>query len=173
MRFCLALIFLALCSLVPARADMIESAFDRAVDQFEKAMPGLPATLFGVEVAAYRDALTLRTFSSPHWGGTTRLAVVSDGGTTGSCQRYAAFVRLPPENGRVTLTLCPQFLSPGADALRTLTVLHEMVHVVAGPNECRAMAFAARIEQSATGAFTDVGRYWQANTCTESGFTLP
>lgn len=172
MRFCLVLLFLA-ASLIPARADVIGTAFDRAIQQVEAALPHLPSELFGVDIAAYRDALTLRTFSSPHWGGTTRLAVVSESGATGSCERYAAFVRLPPENGQVTLTLCPQFLSPGADALRTLTVLHEMVHVVAGPNECRAMAFAARIEKLATGAFTDVTRYWQANKCGGSAFKLP
>ena len=59
------------------------------------------------------------------------------------------------------------------DALRTLTILHELVHVVAGPNECRAMAFAARIENLASGHFTDVSRYWQANSCNNSGFRLP
>jgi hypothetical protein len=172
MRFCLVLLFLA-ASLIPARADVIDTAFDHAIHQFETALPQLPAELFGVDIAAYRDALTLRSFSSPHWGGTTRLSITSGSKTTGSCDRYAAFVRLPPENGRVTLTLCPQFLTPGADGLRTLTVLHEIVHVVAGPNECRAMAFAARIEKLATGAFTDVTRYWQANKCEGSAFRLP
>lgn len=173
MRFCLTLFILALFSLAPARADMADAAFDRAIDQFEKALPQLPAELFGVDVAAYRDALSLRTFSSRHWGGTIRLKIEQGSETTGSCNRYAAFVRLPPENGRVTLVLCPQFSSAGADALRRLTVLHELVHVVAGPNECRAMAFAAHIEKLATGGFTDVTRYWQANNCAGSGFSLP
>jgi hypothetical protein len=73
----------------------------------------------------------------------------------------------------VRLTLCPQFSEEGSRELRRLTVLHEMVHVVAGPDECRAMAFAARIEHLATGSFTPVDRYWQANGCDRSGFGLP
>ena len=173
MRFCLVLLFLALFSLSATRADMADTAFDRALAQFEKALPHLPAELFGVDVAAYRDAMSLRNFSSRHWGGSIRLAVESRSQATGSCNRYAAFVRLPPENGTVTLVLCPQFSTDGADALRTLTILHKLVHVVAGPNECRAMAFAARIENLASGHFTDVSRYWQANSCENSGFRLP
>lgn len=173
MRFCLALLILALFSLSPARADVADAAFVRAIDQFERAVPHLPAELFGVDVAAYRDALTFRNFSSRHWGGTIRLKIDNRGEATGSCSRYAAFVRLPPENGVLTLVLCPQFSTGGADALRTLTVLHELVHVVAGPDECRAMAFAAHIEKYATGHFTDVSRYWQANDCPGSGFSLP
>lgn len=173
MRFCLALFILAVLSLSPARADMARTAFDRAIDQFEKALPQLPAELFGVDVPAYRDALTFKSFSSRHWGGSIRLGIENSNQTSGSCNRYAAFVRLPPQDGAVTLVLCPQFSSDGADALRTLTVLHELVHVVAGPDECRAMAFAARVEQLATGRFTDVSRYWRANDCAESGFALP
>lgn len=173
MRFRLALVFLILFSLAPARADMAGNAFDRAIEQFERALPALPGTLFGVDVAAYRDALTLRTFSSRYWGGTVRLAIESAKEASGSCGRFAAYVRLPAENGQVTLVLCPQFFSPGADALRTLTVLHELVHVVAGPDECRAMAFAAAVENHATAKFTDVSRYWRANGCENSDFSLP
>jgi len=173
MRFRLALIFLCLFSLAPARADSVGTAFNAAIDQFERAWPKLPAESFGVDVAAYRDALTLRRFSSPHWGGSIRLGVETGAEAESSCARFAAFVRLPPSDGAVTLVLCPQFSSPGADALRRLTVLHELVHVVAGADECRAMAFAARIEFLATGSFTDVTRYWQANGCEGSGFGLP
>jgi hypothetical protein len=173
MRFCLILLSVFVLGLAPARADVVDSAFSNAIDQFERAMPRLPDTLFGVDVPAYRDALTLRRFSSPHWGSTVELRVVRDGRGEQSCTRYAAFVRLPPSNGKLTLVLCPQFDTKGADALRTLTVLHEMVHVVAGKDECRAMAFAARIEFLATGAFTPVGRYWQANRCESSGFSQP
>jgi hypothetical protein len=92
---------------------------------------------------------------------------------TGSCQRFAAYVRLPPEDGKVELVFCPQFVNEGTPALRRLTILHEMVHVVAGPDECRAMAFAAHIENLATGGFTPVDPYWRANNCADSGFNLP
>jgi len=44
---------------------------------------------------------------------------------------------------------------------------------VAGSNECQAMAFAALIEQLATGSFTPVTRYWEANGCAGSGYALP
>lgn len=173
MRFCLVLFILILFGLSPARAGVADTAFERAIAQFEQALPKLPSEVFGVDVAAYRDALSLRTFSSRYWGGTIRLKIENRSKTSGSCSRYAAFVGLPPENGALTLVLCPQFFSDGADALRTLTVLHELVHVVAGPDECRAMAFAAHIEKLATGRFTDVGSYWKANGCAGSGFSLP
>ena len=172
MRFCLVFLFLAL-SLASARADVVDTAFSRAVDQFESALPQLPAELFGVDVSAYRDALTLRQFSSSYWGGTISLRVENGSKDNASCARFAAFVRLPPSNGQVSLILCPQFRTEGADALRRLTVLHELVHVVAGPDECRAMAFAAQIEQLAGGRVTNVDRYWQANDCDSSGFSLP
>lgn len=173
MRFCLAFLFLAVLGLSPARGDTTDTAFAAAIDQFEAALPRLPPEIFGVDVAAYRDALTLRRFSSAYWGGAVSLSVEAGTEADASCARFAAFVRLPPSAGAVTLVLCPQFSSPGADALRRLTVLHEMVHVVAGPDECRAMAFAALIEQTATSQFTDVTRYWEANGCSRSGFSLP
>ena len=152
---------------------MVDTAFSRAIDQFETALPQLPAELFGVDVPAYRDALTLRQFSSSYWGGTISLRVENGSKENASCARFAAFVRLPPSNGQVSLILCPQFRTEGADALRRLTVLHELVHVVAGPDECRAMAFAAQIEQLAGDRVTNVDRYWQANDCDSSGFSLP
>lgn len=173
MRFCLVLLIVLLSALSPARADTVEAAFDRAIAQFEAARPSLPAELFGVDVDAYRAALIFRKFSSSYWGDTVRLFIENGSEAENSCSRFAAFVRLPPSDGQVSLVLCPQFLTPGADALRTLTILHELVHVVAGPNECRAMAFAASVEQAATGTFTDVNSYWNANSCSGSGFTLP
>ncbi|KKB78670.1 hypothetical protein VW35_09090 [Devosia soli] len=166
------IVFLVLSGLMPARAGVVESAFDRAIAQFEAALPKLQAELFGVDTAAYRDALTLRNFASRHWGGRVELKV-REGSSDGSCARFAAFVRLPPENGTMSLILCPQFSTEGADSLRTLTILHEMVHVVAGPNECRAMAFAAEIERLSTGAVTPVDVYWQTNGCDGSGFRRP
>ena len=160
----------------PALADdkaTLERALAAAIATFEAALPHLDTSEFGVDVAAYRDALTLGRFSSGHWGGTVSVATVIRDGATGSCGRFAAFVRIPPENGSVSLVLCPQFFADGADALRELTVLHEMVHVVAGGDDCRAMAFAARVQQAANGRFTPVGAYWSANGCEESAFRLP
>lgn len=173
MRFCLTLLVFLLSTLMPARADVVDAAFDRAISQFETARPNLPGELFGVDVAAYRAALTFRQFTSSHWGGTITMRVENGSEANTSCARFAAFVGLPPKEGQVRLVLCPQFSTPGADDLRTLTVLHELVHVVAGPNECRAMAFAAHIEQAATGRFTDVSSYWRANGCEGSSFRLP
>jgi hypothetical protein len=166
---------LAVLSGLPAMAQpaVLERALDQAIETFERARPHLASSEAGVDVATYRDALTLQRFSSAHWGGTIRVDLAIREGNGGSCGRYAAFVRLPPENGMVQLVFCPQFFSPDADALRRLTVLHEMVHVVAGPDECRAMAFAARVEQAATGRFTPVEAYWRASGCAGSGFRLP
>jgi hypothetical protein len=167
-----SIVFFSLVSLMPVEASPVDRAFDRAIIQFEQALPALPAELYGVDITAYRDALTLRSFQSRFWGGTVALRV-RDGSSDPACDRFAAFVRYPPDDGTIALVLCPQFDTDGADTLRTLTILHEMVHVVAGPDECRAMAFAAQVEHIATGAVTPVDGYWQANGCDGSGFKLP
>ena len=152
---------------------LLDRALDRAIGRFEAALPHLEATEMGVDVAAYRDALTLQRFESDVWSGGVTVELDIRAASEGSCGRFAAFVRIPPENGAVRLVLCPQFFTDGADALRELTILHEMVHVVAGSDECQAMAFAARVEQAATGRFTPVDAYWQASGCAGSGYRLP
>ena len=160
----------------PAMAEdrvILDRALDAALATFEQALPRLAATELGVDIAAYRDALTLHRFQSGYWGGTVTVDLLIRETRDGSCGRFAAFVRIPPENGAVRLVLCPQFFSDGADALRELTVLHEMVHVVAGPDECQAMALAARIQQAAHGSFTPVDAYWQTSGCARSGYSLP
>ena len=75
-------------------------------------------------------------------------------------------------NGRFVF-VCPTFFSSGADSLRRLTILHELVHVVSDADECRAMAFAAAVEQAALGRFTAVDTYWQRNGCAGSRYALP
>jgi hypothetical protein len=169
----MSILFAALLATSPAHADPVNDALNAAATAFAQARPALGATAFGVDVAAYGDALTLGRSSSAHWGQPLTLEVVQRAAPEGSCSRYAAFVRLPPENGTVSLVICPQFTEEGSDPLRRLTVLHEMVHVVAGPDECRAMAFAAQVEHLATGAHTPVDAYWQANGCESSGLSLP
>lgn len=162
-------------STAPVHADNAARgrALDDAIAMFEAARPSLGETTWNIDVAAYRDALTLQQFQSAYWGGTVTVSIVEGIERQADCGRFAAYARIPAESGVITLLLCPQFFSPGADALRRLTVLHEMVHVVAGPDECQAMAFAARIEQAATGRFTPVDRYWQASGCAHSQYRLP
>ena len=152
---------------------LLDDALDAAIATFEAALPRLSADEIGVDVAAYRDALTLQRFSSAHWGGTVTVDFVLREAREGSGTRFAAFVRIPPEQGTAQLVLCPQFFTTGADALRELTILHEMVHVVAGPDECQAMAFAARVEQASSGRFTPVDAYWRASGCGGSRYGLP
>jgi hypothetical protein len=156
----------------PARADVVTDALNGAIAAYDRALPSLPAIQFGVDTAAYRDALVMGRFTSPQWGEPLVLDL-REGDAGGACARFAAHVILPPQNGAVSLVLCPQFIETGTPALRTLTILHEMVHAVAGPDECRAMAFAAHVEHLATGTHTPVDRYWSANNCTGSGFSLP
>ena len=168
---------LALSCLAPsARADdqaLLEQALAGARAQVERAMPSLDAAAYGVDGAAYQAALRQQPFASAVWGGDIQVALQIRSAPTGSCSRYAAFVRMPPEAGLLPLVLCPQFFTPGADALRVLTILHEMVHVVAGRDECQAMAFAAQVEQLATGAHTPVDAYWAASQCGASAYRLP
>ncbi len=168
------ILLLVLFTVLPARAEpAIDAAFGAAIAAFEKARPRLGGELMGVDIAAYRDALALRNYYAAFWGQEARVVVQHRRQPEGSCSRYAAFVSIPPDNGQVPLVICPEFINEGTDALRRLTVLHEIVHVVAGPDECRAMAFAARIEYEATGAYTPVDRYWQANGCAGGAFSLP
>lgn len=152
---------------------LLDQALARAIATFEAAKPSLGTSAFGVEIGAYQQALTRQRFESDTWGGAISVDLVIRTTPDGSCQRFAAFARIPPENSAVRLVLCPQFFLPGANSLRTLTMLHEMVHVVAGADECRAMAFAARVEQAANGRFTPVDEYWKASGCSTSRFKLP
>jgi len=138
---------LALFLLLPihaVRAEMpVERALADAIATFERAAPNLPASAYGVDIGAYGDALRSGQFQSAYWGGAITRDISVASPDDALCTSFAAYVRLPPRDGRVALVLCPQFATPGADALRRLTILHEMVHVVAGPDECRAMSFAA------------------------------
>lgn len=172
----LVLILLLMCLVIPAQARdqaLLDRALDSARAQFARALPQLEATAFGVDVAAYAKALALQAFTSGAWDGTVQVALTIRAEATGPCTDFAAFVRMPPEDGVVPLVLCPQFFAPGADKLRALTILHEMVHVVAGRDECQAMAFAAHIEMLASGSFTPVDAYWRANHCAQSRYALP
>ena len=171
------IVALCLCS-VPgmARGDeqiMLTRALDGAITQFEAARPRLGQSLSGVDIGAYGDALYRHRFAGGAWPGQTALTFDIRPDNSGSCNRFAAFVRIPPQDGVVALVLCPEFFSAGADSLRQLTILHEMVHVVAGRDECQAMAFAARIEQMAGGDYTPVDSYWQAQNCSGGPYRLP
>ncbi|WP_240231485.1 hypothetical protein [Devosia lacusdianchii] len=164
------------CPTLPAMADdraVLDRAFVAALATFEQAFPKLGASAFGVDTGAYRDAMSFLQFDSAVWGGSVTVELQIRATATGSCSRFAAFVRIPPENGVATLVLCPEFFDSGTDALRELTILHEMVHVVAGSDECQAMAFAAAVEQASHGRFTSVDAYWQASGCGGSAYRLP
>lgn len=174
MRIFIRILILAILPLSPSMAsETINAALSDAMAAFGRAAPHLPSVSHGVDVAAYSDALLHGQFNSRYWGQPLEVELRQPSAGTGSCQRFAAYVRLPPEDGKVELVFCPQFVNEGTPALRRLTILHEMVHVVAGPDECRAMAFAAHIENLATGGFTPVDPYWRANNCADSGFNLP
>lgn len=152
---------------------LLDQAVTAAAASFARALPQLEASEFGVDTGAYGRALGLQMFHSSHWDTMLAPRLVVRQTASGSCDRYAAFVRMPPEDGAVTLVLCPQFFTPGAERLRELTILHEMVHVVAGPDECRAMAYAARIEQLAHHRHTPVDAYWHSSKCQNGAFRLP
>ncbi|MHA6299728.1 hypothetical protein [Devosia sp. CAU 1758] len=169
----LCVILLMLLGATQTRADALDTALNDAIAAFERARPALSTETFGVDVPAYGDALILGQFSSAYWGGIVALALEHPRKAGGSCARFAAYVQVPPQNGVVTFVTCPQFRTEGTNALRRLTVLHEMVHIVAGSDECRAMAFAAKVEMLATGSFTPVERYWRANDCDASPYSLP
>ncbi|MBK1795205.1 hypothetical protein JHL21_11920 [Devosia sp. WQ 349] len=173
MRLWLLVLFALFSCVVPTQADPIGRSLDDAKAYFRSAAPALNGAAFDIDLRAYSDALEHRRFTSPYWGKTVELIIFDQPDTSGLCGKFAAFVTTPPRNGTITLTLCPQFSRQGSDGLRTLTILHELVHVVAGPDECRAMAFAAQVEFLASGSFSRVDAYWEANKCQHSAHKMP
>lgn len=171
MRFLVVLIALILCAPLPGRADELTDALNRAIALFDAAAPRLGQSQFGVDTERYRDALTTGAFR--RGGEPVTLYYEENSDPADHCGRFAAYTMLPPRQGVIRLVMCPRFFTPGADELRSLTVLHELVHAVTEADECRAMAYAARIQFLATGQFTPVDAYWQANDCAQSGFKLP
>jgi hypothetical protein len=162
--------------LAPAQAqqgDMVEDALRAAARTFERALPQLDAITMGVPVQEYHDALVRHRFASSLWGTALNVQVVNNASEQGLCAGFAAYVTPAIQQGAVSLVICPRFFSPGAGALRETTILHEMVHAVAGTDECQAMAFTARIQKLATGSFQPVSDYWKRNKCNASRYRLP
>ncbi|MEO5806990.1 hypothetical protein [Devosia sp.] len=171
MRWILAV--LALFAIMASPAQAQQSVLDRALADaartLARAMPKLNAVELGIPMASYKKALTRRLV---RFNGATANAPISfvfarEG--EGSCDRFVAYVRGPG----AAMYLCPKFFSRGADAQRETTILHEMVHIVAGPDECLAMAFTARVQFVASGTFQPVAQYWAANGCPQSKYALP
>lgn len=158
---------------VAQQSQKLEHALDGAMAAFEMARPHLGDTLLGVDTQAYGAALSLLPLTSPYWDTTLQPHLVQRPTATGTCRRYIAYTRRPDPGGTIALVLCPLFFAQPSDHLRVLTLLHEMVHVVAGPDECRAMAYAARIEWLAYGKFTANRVYWSASGCQNSPFDMP
>lgn len=143
-----------------AQSDLLARAISDARDAFAAARPALGTRYAGVDVEAFAQALS---------GGVDY--VLADASNP-DCGRFAAYV-VPVDGGGLTVFICPRFFMPGAEALRRLTILHELVHAVADADECRAMAFAGAVERYGTGRATRVDSYWQRHDCAESPFTLP
>jgi hypothetical protein len=153
--------------------DLIDAALRSAARTFERAAGQLDGVSMGVSKAEYGDALTRGRFASAAWSATLDVRVARNESEHGLCAGFAAYVTPAIEQGAIVLTICPRFFLPGADALRETTVLHEMVHVVAGPDECRAMAYTAQIQVLASGTFQPVRDYWNKNNCQASRYRLP
>lgn len=169
-------VMLALLLAAPGQArerDGLDQALRAATATFARAKPQLGAVTAGVETQAYGDALAGRRFHSQFWGADLAVSFVMAGAEQKRCDRFAAFAIPAVERGVVEIFLCPQFFSDGTDALRQTTILHEMVHAVAGPDECRAMAYTAQLQVLAAGAFQRVAAYWDRNDCDGSPFRLP
>src|SRR5690606_11325915 len=137
MRIVLALFAAFSLFATPVAADELTKALNRAIALFDAAEPRL-GDVFGVESARFRDGLVMGQFR--RGGETIALYYEEKADPAAHCGRFAAYTMLPPRDGVVRLVVCPRFFSPGADELRTLTVLHELVHAVTDSNECRAMA---------------------------------
>lgn len=150
-----------------ANEPMLDAALRSARDILADATPQLAASTMGVDAAAYSAALIDKR--APNG----RLQFVIQERGNGSCSKFAAYVGRVEGSNDTFLFLCPQFFSPGADRLRVTTLLHEVVHVVAGPDECRAMAYTAHLEMLAEKRFQPVDAYWRSNDCAASRYGLP
>ena len=178
LRSLIVLLTLALGGLwsAPAQAQqqrMLDNALAGATRTFEQAMGKLGTATEGVDTAAYRDALKRHRFYSSQWDMELEVDFLIKSAEDRRCDSFAAYVIPAIESGAVNVVLCPKFFSSGADALRETTILHEMVHVVAGTDECRAMAYTAQLQFIATGRFQSVAQYWDKNRCGRSAFSLP
>ena len=165
-----------LVSCTPAQAqqqEMLSDALGAAIRTFERASGHLGAVAMGVDNAAYGDALRQQRFHAPTWGAVLDVHLMIEDSGDGVCGRFAAYVRPAIDNGSINLHFCPEFFSPGADELRETTILHEMVHVVMGPDECLAMAYTAKIQALAHGTFLPITNYWNKHNCDSSGYSLP
>lgn len=155
------------------QADLLDQAIADATRTFEHALPQLGATMMGVDTKAYGDALKARRFHSARTGSARDVIFVIEDSEKGSCAKFAAYVAGVANSDAAHMFLCPQFFTPGADLLRETTILHEMVHVVTGTDECQAMAYTAQIQMLARGSFVPVARYWKDNGCVGSRYKLP
>ncbi len=152
---------------------LIEDALAAAAQTFGQVSGALGDTSMGVPTSEYRNALTRLRFASSVWGETLAVQISVAENGRGLCAGFAAYVTPAITQGAVVLTICPQFFSAGADALRETTILHEMVHVVAGTDECRAMAYTAQVQSLASGSYVPVRDYWAKNGCEGSRYKLP
>src|SRR5690606_37655751 len=91
-------LFLALAPASALSEGPVDAAGRGPIAAFAAARPLLGAVADGVDVAAYGNALGGRGFVSAYWGGVVEMAVEELLEATGSCSRFAAFVRMPPEN---------------------------------------------------------------------------
>lgn len=171
----LCALFLVVLAL-PAQAQqnaLLDKAIAAATRTFERARPQMGAITMGVDNAAYADALKARRFHSARTGNARDVIYVIEESSKGSCAKFAAYVAPVANSEAAHLFICPQFFTPGADLLRETTILHEMVHVVAGTDECQAMAYTAQIQLLATGSYVPVAKYWKENGCSGSRYRLP
>lgn len=167
-----ALGVLALAGPAVAQQDVLNRALADAAATARQASDRLGAKEFGVDTAAYLEALERRVFTRPD-GHSVPVRFVIETSASGSCQKFAAYVVPVANDPGKYVFLCPQFFTPGADRLRETTLLHELVHVVAGRDECQAMAFTARLQFLASGSFQPVAKYWADSQCATSRYRLP
>ncbi|HWU17464.1 MAG TPA: hypothetical protein VN155_07250 [Devosia sp.] len=171
----LCALFLAMFAL-PAQAQqnaLLDKAIAGATRTFERALPQMGVTTMGVDNSAYADALKSRRFHSARTGNARDVIFVIEETSKGSCAKFAAYVAPVANSEAAHMFLCPQFFTQGADLLRETTILHEMVHVVTGTDECQAMAYTAHVQMLATGSYVPVAKYWKENGCAGSRYALP
>lgn len=155
----------------------LDSVIEIAIQTVAKANEKADFSVFNmwnIDPELYSAALNERSFYAPHWGLKVNVDYIIETERAGTCNGSYAYVShtdTVPGEMSATVHICPYFFE--ADPYVKLeTVLHELVHVVTGVGECRAMAYTFALTQFGTGFASLDEAYWARHNCETSEYNI-
>lgn len=130
---------------------------------------------WNIDPEIYRSALNQGEFYAPYWSKSVKVKYVIGTNDTPLCDTSKAYVEHEELNSRElvsTLVVCPGFFTYPHMQYQAETILHELVHVVTGPDECRAFAYAYTIIYFALSEATLNERLWSHYNCDSSTYNI-